>query len=74
MNLTFGNMTLEVNIFHVRGTPQVEEVSNCDVPTLVDILEKEENFESLHAQPLDSFSFDDSYVDSTYHHVGNIFF
>ena len=42
MNLTFGNMTLEVNIFHVGGKSQVEEVSNCDTPTLVDTLEKEE--------------------------------
>ncbi|KAL5542236.1 hypothetical protein UlMin_009946 [Ulmus minor] len=40
MNLSFGNMTLEVNIFHLGGMPQVEEVSNCEVPTLVDTWEK----------------------------------
>ena len=63
MNLTFGNMTIEVKKFHVGGTPQVEEVSNCEVPTLVDTLEEEEEFEPLIDQPLDSFSFDNSYVD-----------
>ncbi|KAL5573652.1 hypothetical protein UlMin_023249 [Ulmus minor] len=73
MNLTFGNMTLEVNIFHVGGTPQVEEVSNCEVPTLVDTLEKEEEFEQLHEKSFDSFSIVDSYIDCTYHHAGNVF-
>ncbi|KAL5565351.1 hypothetical protein UlMin_028515 [Ulmus minor] len=55
INLTFGNMTLEVNIFHVGGKPQVEDVSNCEVPTLVDTLEKEEEFEPLHEKSFDSF-------------------
>ncbi len=47
MNLTFGNITLEVSVFHVRRNPQVEEViSKCESPTLVDSLEEEE-FEPL---------------------------
>ena len=41
MNLTFGNVTLEVKIFHVGRKPQVDEVSNFDSPNLVDTLEKE---------------------------------
>ena len=69
MNLTFGNMTLEVNTFHV-GKPQV---STFDQPTFVDTLEKEDEFEPLIEQPLDSFSFDNSYVDHLYHDVGNAF-
>ncbi|KAL5564894.1 hypothetical protein UlMin_028058 [Ulmus minor] len=72
MNLTFGNMTLEVNIFYV-GKPQVEEVSTCDQPVFVDTIEKEEEFEPLIEKTLDSFSFDNSYIDCTYHHAGNIF-
>ena len=72
MNLTFGNMTLEVNIFHV-GKPQVEEVSTCDQPVFVDTIEKKEEFEPLIEKPLDSFSFDNSYIDCTYHHAGNVF-
>ena len=51
----------------------MEEVSNCDVPTLVDTLVKEEEFEPLNAQSLDSFSFDDSDVDCTCHHASNAF-
>ena len=47
MNITFRNMTLEVNIFYVGRKPQVDEVSNCDIPTLVSTLEEEE-FEPLH--------------------------
>ena len=35
----------------------MEKVSNCDVSTLVDTLEKEEEFETLHAQCLDYFFF-----------------
>lgn len=42
MNLTFGNMTLEINIFHVGDRPQVEEVNNCEVRILVDTLEEKE--------------------------------
>ena len=72
MNLTFGNITLEVNIFHI-GKPQVEEVSTCDQPIFVDTIEKEEEFEPLIEKPLDSFSFGNSYIDCTYHHAGNIF-
>ena len=49
----------------------MEEVSNCDVPTLVDTLEEE--FEPLHEIFFDSFSFDDSNIDCTYHHASNIF-
>ncbi|KAL5554757.1 hypothetical protein UlMin_042158 [Ulmus minor] len=71
MNLTFGNITLEVNIFHV-GKPQVEEVSTCDQPVFVDTIEEEE-FEPLIEKPLDSFSFENSYIDCTYHHAGNVF-
>ena len=73
MNLTFGNMTLEVNIFHV-GKPQVEEVSTCDLPVFVDTIENKEEFEPLIEKTLDSFSFDNSYIDYTYHHAGNVFF
>lgn len=73
MNLTFGNMTLEVNIFYV-GKPQVEEVSTCDQPVFVDTIEKEEEFEPLIEKSLDSFSFGDSFIDCTYHHAGNVFF
>ena len=86
MNLTFENMTLDVNIFHVGGKPQVEEVSNCDIPTFVDTLEKEkefeplvetlekeEEFEPLIAQLLDFFSFENSYVDCLYHDAVNYF-
>ena len=71
MNLTFGNMTLEVNIFHVGRKPQVEEVSNCDSSTLVDTFEKDEEFELLIAQSLDSFSFDDFFDDCLYHDASN---
>ena len=71
MNLTFRNMTLEVNIFHVGRKLQVEEISDCDCPTLVDTLEKDEEFEPLNEQSLDSFSFDDFYDDFLYHDVCN---
>ena len=40
MNLSFGNMTLKVNIFHVRKNPQVDEASKCDSTTLVSTLEE----------------------------------
>ncbi|KAL5573830.1 hypothetical protein UlMin_023427 [Ulmus minor] len=73
MNLTFGNMTLVVNIFHVGGKPQVEEVSNCEILTFVDTLENEEEFEPLHEKSFDSFSIVDLYIDCTYHHADNVF-
>ena len=41
-------MTLEVNIFHVGRNLEVEEVSKCESPTLVDTLEEEEEFEPLN--------------------------
>ena len=44
MNLTFRNMTLEINIFHVRRKPQIEKVSKCEIPNLVDTLEEEKEF------------------------------
>ena len=52
----------------------MEEVSNCEVPTLVDTWEKEEEFEPLHEKSFDSFSIVDSYIDCTYHHASNVFF
>ena len=50
----------------------MKEVSNCEIPTLADTLEEEE-FEPLIDQPLDSFSFDNSYVDCLFHNSCNSF-
>ena len=72
MNLTFGNITLEVNNFHV-GKPYVEDVSTCDHPILLDTLEKEDEFEPLNEQSYYSFSFDNVYDNCLYHNAGNTF-
>ena len=51
----------------------MDEVSTCDHPTFVDTLEKDEEFEPLIEQPLNSFSFDNYYAACLFHNACNYF-
>ena len=50
MKLSFGNMTLEVNIFHVSKQPPNED--ECYHADMIDTLVTEEFYKSLEFDPL----------------------
>ena len=61
MTLSFGNMTLEVNIFHDGKQPRVEKENKCDSTNLINTLVAEEvsyqlDFKSLDPSLYDNFS------------------
>ncbi|XP_022855712.1 uncharacterized protein LOC111376930 [Olea europaea var. sylvestris] len=53
MKLTFGNITLEVNIFHITKQPMEED--ECHQTYMIDTLTKEEAPTTIDSDPLNSF-------------------
>ncbi|XP_022870992.1 uncharacterized protein LOC111390217 [Olea europaea var. sylvestris] len=53
MKLTFGNMTLEINIFHITKQPTEED--ECHQTYMIDALTQEEAPTTIDSDPLSSF-------------------
>ncbi|KAL5564257.1 hypothetical protein UlMin_027421 [Ulmus minor] len=69
MTLSFGNMTLEVNVFRVSRQPHEED--ECFDTYVIDDLILEDKYIKVDSDPLDLF-LDDFYIDDSYSHAVNV--
>ena len=69
MTLSFGNMTLEVNIFHDGKQPRVEKENKCDSTNLINTLVAEEVSYQLDFKSLDPSLYDNVSNSWLYHNM-----
>ena len=69
MTLSFGNMTLKVNVFRVSRQPHEED--ECFDTYMIDELILEDEYSKVDSNPLDLL-LDDFDIDDSYSHVVNV--